>query len=137
MQPGEEIAVNIEEGKTLYIKLIAVSDTDAEGMKTVFFELNGDPRDVKVRDQKKEVSVSRRAKADIENLHHVASPIPGRVTNVFVKPGDSVQKGDKLFMLEAMKMETSIAASRSGMIAAIYVKPADTVDAGDLVMTYQ
>lgn len=137
MQSGEEVAVDIEEGKTLYIKLIAISNTDPEGIKTVFFELNGDPRDVKVRDQNKEVSVSKRPKADLENLHHVGSPIPGRVTNVFVKPGDSVQKGDKLFMLEAMKMETSIAAARSGIISAVYVKSGDTVDAGDLVLSYQ
>ncbi len=137
MQSGEEIMVDIEEGKTLYIKLIAISDTDAEGMKTVFFELNGDPRDVKVRDQKKEVETFKRAKTDTDNLHQVGSPMPGRVTNVFVKSGDSIQKGDKLFMLEAMKMETSIAASRSGIVSAVYVKSGDIVEAGDLVMVYQ
>ncbi|MBI1871611.1 MAG: pyruvate carboxylase [Chlamydiae bacterium] len=137
MQPGEEIAVDLEEGKTLYIKLIAISDTDVEGMKTIFFELNGDPRDVKVRDPGREVTVPKRPKADPENLHHVGSPIPGRVTDVFVKTGDAIQKGDKLFMLEAMKMETSISASRSGTLSTIYVKSGDVVDAGDLVMAYQ
>jgi pyruvate carboxylase len=137
LQPEEEIAVEIEEGKTLYIKLIATSETDAQGMKTVFFELNGDPRDVKVRDQKKEIEASKRAKAERDNLHHVGSPMPGRVTQVFVKAGDTVQKGDKLFMMEAMKMETSVTASRSGIISAVHVKTGNIIDAGDLVMIYQ
>jgi pyruvate carboxylase len=137
LQPGEEIDFDIEEGKTLYIKLIAISETDVEGMKTVFFELNGNPRDVEVRDQSYKLEVSRRSKADPENLHQVGSPMPGRVTHIFVKPGDPIQKGDKLFMLEAMKMETSIVAARSGKTAAIYVKSGDIVDSGDLIMAYQ
>ena len=137
MQPGEEIAVELEEGKTLYIKLSAVSETDTTGMKTLFFELNGSPRDIKVQDKGKAAVLPKRPKAEPENLHHVGATMPGSVVDVLVKPGDTVQKGDKLFLLEAMKMETSVTAPRPGVVGTVLVAPGDKISAGDLILTYQ
>ncbi len=137
MQPGEEVALEIEAGKTLYIKLIAISATDTDGMKTIFFELNGHPRDVKVNDKSDTRTAQKRPKADPENLHHLGSPMPGRVVQVLVKPGQDVAKGDTVVLLEAMKMETTVIAPRSGGVGEIHVASGEIVDAGDLIMVYK
>jgi pyruvate carboxylase len=137
MRPGEEAALEIQEGKILYVKLIAVSEVDAEGMRTLFFELNGYPRDIRVFDKSKTPAQPQRAKADPDDLHQVGAPMPGRIVNVAVKTGDNVQKGDKLFAMEAMKMETSVVSPRPGVIAAVHVKEGDQISSGDLILTFQ
>lgn len=137
MHPGEETEIQIEEGKVLYIKFIAVSDVDAHGMRTVFFELNGRSRDVRIQDASKSPAEPKRQKADPGNLHHLAAPMPGLVINVFVNPGEKVRKGDKLFLLEAMKMETTVLAQRSGVIDALHVKAGDQIATGDLILSYE
>ena len=137
MQPGEEIKVEIEPGKTLYIKMIAVSVPDGEGKRTIFFELNGHPRDVKVEDVLETATLIRKPKADPENLHHLGAPMPGRIVTVLRRAGDEVQKGDPLFLIEAMKMETGVAATQSGLIETIHVSSGDVVDAGDLLLVFK
>ena len=134
---GEEIAVEIERGKTLIIKFLTVSEPHADGTRTVFYELNGQPRDVSVLDRKLESTAARRVKADSANPKHVGSAMPGMVVTVAVKPGDPVSRGQKLFTLEAMKMETTIASEHEGKVAEVLVKPGSPVETGDLLLTLE
>ena len=131
---GEELTVDIEPGKTLIIKLLTVGEPHSDGRRTVFFELNGQPRSVSVADTSLEAEVSRRPKADSDDPKQIAAPMPGLVVTVSVKKGDGVQRGQKLLTLEAMKMETTLYAEQDGRIRDVLVKPGTPVEAGDLVV---
>ncbi len=132
-QPGEELSVEIEPGKTLIVKLLTISEPHADGRRTVFFELNGQPRSVNVGDRTIETTVVRRPKAEPGNPKQIAAPMPGLVVGVAVKIGDAVRRGQKLMTLEAMKMETTIYADQDGRVADVLVKPGTPVEAGELV----
>ena len=106
-------------------------------MRTLFFELNGHPREVEVLDQRLGKEVAARPKADKDNLHHLGSPMPGTVVEVKAAAGDEVKEGDKLVVLEAMKMEMTLASPIAGVIKEITVKPKDRVDAGDLLVVFK
>ena len=136
-QPGEEMSVEIEPGKTLIVKFLTIGDAQPDGRRTVFFELNGQPRDVTVEDFSLEEAVSRRTKADPNDPNHVGAPMPGMVVNVAVKAGDDVAQGQKLLTMEAMKMETTIYAERAGRVAELLVSPGTQVDTGDLVIRWE
>jgi pyruvate carboxylase len=133
-ETGEEISVDIEEGKTLIIKFLTVSEPHEDGTRTVFFELNGQPRDVSIVDQSLQATAVRAAKADPTNPKQVGAGMPGMVVTVAVKAGDKVTKGQKLFTVEAMKMETTIKSDIEGRIAEILVKAGSRVEAGDLLL---
>ncbi|MDZ4817905.1 MAG: pyruvate carboxylase [Planctomycetota bacterium] len=135
--PGEELMIDIEPGKTLIVKLLTVGEPHADGSRTVFFELNGQPRSVSIVDKTLEAEVVRRPKADPDNPKQVAAPMPGLVVNVAVKIGDSVAKGQKLMTMEAMKMETTLYAEQNGRIADLLVKPGSPVEAGELVALFE
>ncbi|NAZ35935.1 pyruvate carboxylase [Rubellimicrobium sp. CFH 75288] len=134
MEPGEEISVEIDPGKTLEIRLQAVGETNAEGEVRVFFELNGQPRTVRVPDRKAAALSSRRPKAEAGNPAHVGAPMPGVVSTVAAQPGKPVQPGDLLLTIEAMKMETGIHADRAGTVRAVHVRPGEQIDAKDLLV---
>ncbi len=136
MTPGEEISVDIEPGKTLIIKFLTVGDPHPDGKRLVFFELNGQPREVLVADRTLSDTVRAHPKADAQNPHHIGAPMPGLVVTVTVAPGEQVEKGQKLFTLEAMKMETTVYAPRPGRVAEVLVKPGTQIDAGDLLLRY-
>ena len=123
LDKGGETEVEIETGKTLFIKLAAVSEPNEEGRRTLFFELNGSPREVTVVDRSLAVEVKRRMKADPDNLHHLGSPMPGMVVEVKVKAGQQVQEGEKLIVLEAMKMEMTLNSPITGVVKDVYVQP--------------
>jgi pyruvate carboxylase len=137
LEPGEEISVDIEKGKTLIIRFLTVGDPDAEGNRVVFFELNGTPREMVVQDRSIAPTVQRRPKAEPGNPRHVAAPMPGLVASVLVAVGKEVAPGEKLFTLEAMKMETTVYAERGGTVAEVLVGPATQVEAGDLLLRYE
>ncbi len=137
LEPGEEISVDIEKGKTLIIRFLTVGDPNAEGERLVFFELNGTPREVTVQDRSIAAKVQRRPKAEPGNPLHVAAPMPGLVANVLVAAGKEVAPGEKLFTLEAMKMETTVYAERAGTVAEVIVGPGTQVEAGDLLLRYE
>ena len=138
LPPGEEIMVDIEKGKTLVIRCQAVGESGEDGQVRVFFELNGQPRIVKVPDRLHGGAASkRRPRAEDGNRAHVAAPMPGVVSTVVVKPGQEVTAGDVLVSIEAMKMETAIHAGRDGRIAELTVKPGDQVDAKDLLVVFE
>ncbi|MEX0714095.1 MAG: pyruvate carboxylase [Pirellulales bacterium] len=135
--PNEELSVDIEPGKTLIIKLLTVGEPHPDGRRTVFFELNGQPRDVTVRDVSLDAEVESRPKADPNNAAHVAAPMPGMVVHVGVQAGDTVAQGAKLLTMEAMKMETTLYAEREGQVAEVLVQPGHQVDTGDLVVRWE
>ena len=138
MEPGEEMSVEIEAGKTLIVKFQTVGDAHTDGVRQVFFELNGQPREVAVGDKKLGASaLARRAKAELGNPLHVGAPMPGSVVTIVVGVGETVAPGQKLLTLEAMKMETTLYAERAGKIAEVGVTPLTQVQAGDLLIRYE
>jgi len=136
MEPQEEIGVDLEPGKTLHIRLQTKSETTAEGEVKLFFELNGQPRVIRVPDRSAAAAVGRAEKADSTNELHVAAPMPGSVASVAVSAGQKVKTGDLLLTLEAMKMETAINADRPGTIARVVAGAGMQVDAKDLLIVY-
>ena len=105
-------------------------------MRTLLFELNGAPRDIRVRDRSLDVEVERRLRADPDDLHHLGSPMPGAVVDVLVSPGTTVAQGDSVAVIEAMKMETVVTSPVAGKIAQVHVKPGDRLQANDLLVVF-
>lgn len=137
MEPGDETEIEIEKGKTLFIKLVTRTEVDAEGMVTLFFELNGHPREVKVPDRKAAAEVKRHPKAQADNMHHVGAPMPGAVVEVAVKPGQAVEKDDLLIAIEAMKVQMYINSPVRGTVKEVLVRPGDRIDTGDLLVVFE
>jgi len=137
LQSGEEISVEIEPGKTLIIKYLTTGEAREDGTRTVFFELNGQPREVNVPDHKVEGNLHKHPKADPDNAKHVAAPMPGKVSTVAVKKGQVIKNGERLLSIEAMKMETAVYSPREAKIADILVKPGSTVEAKDLLVVLE
>ena len=135
LRPGEEISVDIEMGKTLFIKLINVGAPDKDGYRIVLYELNGMPRESAVRDKSVQPKVKERPKADPANPLQIGAPIPGLITSINAGSGAKVAKGDKLITLEAMKMQTTIYAPADGVVDAVHTESGDTVEARDLLVT--
>ncbi|TIL33427.1 pyruvate carboxylase [Mesorhizobium sp.] len=137
MKPEDEIFVDIEKGKTLVVRCLAIGDVDEKGMVTVFFELNGQPRRIKVPDRAHGASAAKaRRKAEPGNEAHVGAPMPGVVSALAVAAGQAVKAGDVLLSIEAMKMETALHAERDGTIAEVLVKAGDQIDAKDLLIAF-
>ncbi|MEQ9738334.1 MAG: pyruvate carboxylase [Algiphilus sp.] len=136
MLENEEIAVDLEPGKTLLIRLLGRADSAEQGVVKLFFELNGQPRTVRIRAEGagpvEDVPV-----AEAGNPAHVGAPMPGMVATVSVQVGTKVRKGDALLSIEAMKMETQIRAERDGTVDSVHVQPGQTVNARDLLIVYQ
>jgi pyruvate carboxylase len=137
MEAGEEIAIDIEPGKTLIIKFLTVGEPHADGTRGVFFELNGQPREVTVTDNSLVNEATIAAKADPNNPKHVGASMPGMVVVVAVQPGEKVARGQKLMTLEAMKMETTIGAETEATIAEVHATTGKHVDTGDLLITFE
>jgi pyruvate carboxylase len=137
MAPTDEIFVDIDKGKTLVIRCLAIGEVDDKGMVTVFFELNGQPRRVKVPDRAHGGASARvRRKAEPGNERQVGAPMPGVVSTLAVSAGQKVSPGDVLLSIEAMKMETALHAERDGTIAEVLVKAGDQIDAKDLLVVF-
>lgn len=133
MKTGEEISVEIEPGKTLVVKYLTTSEPRADGHRTVFFELNGQPREVDVRDSSIRATASEKQFADPNQTGQVGAPTPGMVAAVAVELNQPVQKGERLAVMEAMKMQTTIYAPVAGKITQKLVQPGKTVDAKELL----
>jgi len=137
MKAEDEVFVDIEKGKTLVVRCLAIGDVDEKGMVTVFFELNGQPRRIKVPDRAHGAAGSKaRRKADAGNEAHLGAPMPGVVSSVAVSVGQAVKAGDILLSIEAMKMETALHAERDGTIAELLVSKGEQIDAKDLLIVY-
>ena len=136
LQPDEKISVDIEPGKTLIIRLLAIGDVDADGMRRLFFELNGQPRTVAVADAAASATATSNRKAEEGNELHVAAPMPGLLLSVSVKPGQQLAKGDPPVAIEAMKMETMIRAEVDGEVKSVPVAVGTQVEAHDLLVEF-
>lgn len=134
LEPGQETSIEIEPGKTLIIKLNAIGKVHPDGTRHIFFELNGQQRQIIVRDLSVQSEEAVREKADKGNPKHIAAPMPGKVLKVTIKAGDEIKAGDVLMVTEAMKMETNIKAKEDSKIAEVKFKEGDKVEKDDLVI---
>jgi pyruvate carboxylase len=132
----EEVLVDLERGKTLVIRCLGFGETNEKGLRTVFFELNGQPRRVKVPDRTRGATAAAKSKAEPGNAAQVGAPMPGVISTLAVSPGQQVKAGDVLLSIEAMKMETALHADRDGRIEAVHVRLGDQVDAKDLLVAF-
>ncbi|MEK4030322.1 pyruvate carboxylase [Pseudobacillus sp. FSL P4-0506] len=134
MRLGEEIEIEIETGKTLIVKLVSIGQAQADGTRIVYFELNGQPREVVIKDESIKSSVASKIKADPKNESHLAATMPGTVIKVLVEKGEKVVQGDHLLITEAMKMETTVQAPFSGIVTNIHVQNGEAISTGDLLI---
>jgi pyruvate carboxylase len=134
MEPGEEITAEIDPGKQLEIRLQAVGETTEDGEAKVFFELNGQPRVVRIANRLIKAKTAARPKAQEGNPAHVGAPMPGSVASVAVSVGQKIRAGDMLLTIEAMKMETGLHADREATVKAIHVHAGSQIDAKDLLI---
>ena len=137
MQAGQEINIDLERGKTLIVKYIATSDAHEDGTRTVFFELNGQPRPIRVTDRTLMPKRPPPRKAETGNPNHVGAPMPGTIATVPVHVGQKLARGAVLLTLEAMKMETTVRAERDGIIKELLATPGMQVDAKDLLAVFE
>lgn len=134
MAPGEEITAEIDAGKQLEIRLQAVGETTDDGEVKVFFELNGQPRVIRVPNRAIKAKAAVKPKATEGNPSHIGAPMPGSIASVAVVAGQKVNAGDLLLTIEAMKMETGIHADRAAVVKALHVHPGSQIDAKDLLV---
>lgn len=132
MQANEEILVEIASGKSLLIRFMYMSDADAEGNRHVYFKLNGQTRDIIVKDKRIKVHIVKNEKAKTEN--QIGSPLQGSLSKILVKEGDMVKKNQALFVIEAMKMESNVTAPFDGKISKIVLKPNTLIEQDDWVL---
>ncbi|SIS38049.1 pyruvate carboxylase [Salimicrobium flavidum] len=137
MRLGEEIEVEIEQGKTLIVKLVSIGEAQVDGTRTVYFELNGQPREVVIKDNNVKATVATRPQADKTNEKHIGASMPGTVIKVIAEKGEKVKKGDHLMITEAMKMETTVQAPYEGTIKDIYVSDNDAIHVSDLLIEFE
>ncbi len=138
LEAGDEIMVDLEAGKTLVVRCQAIGETDENGEKKVFFELNGQPRIIKVPDRAHGAAGgAAKRKAEDGNAAHLGAPMPGVISTIAVKAGQTVSAGDVLLSIEAMKMETALHAERDGKIAEVLVTPGSQIDAKDLLIVFE
>ena len=137
LKEGEETIIELAKGKTIIIRLQSIGPVNAEGMRTVFFTLNGQTRNLEVRDQKVEVKTIHNQKADRANPKQIAAPLQGLLSKVLVKAGQQVPKNAPLFVIEAMKMETTITAPQDLTVGSLALAEGARVLADDLVVTVE
>ncbi len=132
LKPNEEILIEIMEGKTIIVKMLYVSEPDEAGMRTVSFELNGQTRRVKVRDQHFKATKAQHQK--IDGANDVGAPLQGKIAEVLVEEGDEIAENAPLFVIEAMKMESTITSPKAGKVERIVLKAGEMVEQDDLVI---
>ena len=137
MEPGEEFSAEIDPGKTLEIRLQAVGETGEDGDVKVFFELNGQPRVIRVPNRLVKAQTRQRPKAAEGNPSHIGAPMPGSIASVVVSVGQKVNAGDLMLTIEAMKMETGIHADRAAVVKAVHVQTGSQIDAKDLLIEFE
>ncbi len=129
-----EYSLGIEKGKNLIVRYLAKSDANNNGVRSVFFEINGQPRTIEIKDNRLSKKISQKLKASDQNSKHIGSPLPGQISKIFVKNGKRIIKGDNLLVIEAMKMETTITAEKSGLIKSLFVAVGENVETKDLLI---
>ncbi len=133
LRQDEELAIELEQGVVLIVRFLAVGEPDSEGLRSIFFELNGQPRAVKVRDRGLAAPPTRR-EADADDPGHIGAPMRGVVVSLSVAAGQRVARGDRLATIEAMKMETAVFAEIDGVVEEVVAAVGTHVDADDLLL---
>jgi len=134
LQQNEELIIEIDTGKTILARLLTIGEPDEEGKRKVFMRLNGQTRIIEIQDKHVEVHTKEHQKAEKGNADHIAAPLQGKIAQFFVKEGDKVKQNAPLFTLEAMKMESTITATKDSVIKQIVLPPATMVKADDQVI---
>jgi len=134
MEIGEEIMVPLDKGKNILVSLISISKPDIEGNVGIYFKINGQLRNIKVKDTSIKVTIAEKAKIDANNKKHIGAPLQGLLSNILVKKGQEISKNQPLFIIEAMKMETTVTASEAGIVNRIYLENGTLVSTDDLVL---
>jgi pyruvate carboxylase len=134
MEIGEEITIEIDRGKTLLVTLDSVGKPNTEGMVTVYFKVNGQARTVKVKDESIKVETIKNVKAEKSDAKQLGAPLQGLLSTILVKVGEDVVKNQPLFIIEAMKMETTISATENATISKVTLKAGVMVNSDDLVI---
>ncbi|MFV0558522.1 MAG: pyruvate carboxylase [Enterococcus sp.] len=137
MRIGETINVELEKGKILIIRLDEIGEPDIEGNRILYFNLNGQRREVVIKDNSITSLVQTKRKAEPTNKEQIGATMPGSVLDVLVAKGDRVKQGDTLLVTEAMKMETTIEARFDGVVEHIYVTKGESISSGDLLIEVQ
>jgi pyruvate carboxylase len=137
MTPGEEIHIQTEPGQIVVIRLVAIGEPDTEGKRAVFFDLNGQPLHIHIHDRHLGIAAKEHIKADPEDPRQIASPLPGIVVSHAHAEGANIVAGERLCVIEAMKMETNVASSLDGRIETLHVSEGARVEAGDLLITIE
>lgn len=137
MQPDEVTEIVIEDGKTLMVKYIGKGEQNDDGTINLIFELNGERREVAVKDHHAEIQVEKVPMADVNDYSQIGASIQGVLSKINVKPGDHIKENEIIAIIEAMKMETSILAPMSGVVDTVLVEQGDEVKAGQLMITLQ
>lgn len=137
MKVQEECLIELEPGKTIIVKLLSIGSPNDEGYRTIFFKVNGENRFVEIKDASLNITKHENSKADPSDPNQMAAPLQGSLYKLIVKKGQKVKENDHLFIIEAMKMETTVTASKSGTIKSITLKPGTMVMKGDLVLTLE
>ena len=137
MKVQEETLVELEPGKTIIVKLLSIGNANHEGIRTIFFKVNGENRFVEIKDASLNITKHENEKADIADSNQMAAPLQGSLYKVLVKKGQKVEENDHLFIIEAMKMETTVTATKTGTVKSVSLKPGTMVQKGDLVVTLE
>lgn len=134
MRKNEELEIVIDKGKTLIVNLLSIGHVHEDGYRWMYFELNGFPRKVKIKDESVESKVARLQKADPKEIGHIGAQMPGTVSSMKFKVGDTFEKGDIIIITEAMKMENSVKAPFAGTVTEVFVEEGDSVESNDLML---
>jgi pyruvate carboxylase len=134
LKDNEEVLIEIDKGKSILARFLTCSEPDEEGKRKVFMRLNGQTRIIEIQDKSIKATVHQHEKADRNNGKHIGSPLQGKLSQLLVKEGDAVKSNQPLFVVEAMKMETTITATTEGMVQKINLGSGTMVKADDLVL---
>ena len=134
MEVGEEIIVELDKGKTLLITLDSVGKPNEDGLVTVYFKVNGQGRSVQIKDESIKIDKVEHVKADKSNPKEIGAPLQGMLSTILVKEGEKITKNQPLFIIEAMKMETTITANEDTTIQQVILKPGVMVNSEDLII---
>jgi pyruvate carboxylase len=137
LRNDEEAIIEIDKGKSILVRLLTCSDPDEDGKRKVFMRLNGQTRIIEIKDQSRKVVSHENEKADRSNKRHIAAPLQGKLSQLLIKEGDEVKANQPLFIIEAMKMETTITATGQGVVNRVVLQPGKMVKADDLVLEIQ
>jgi pyruvate carboxylase len=137
MDLREETSIELEPGKTIIVRLLSVGIPNEEGMRTVFFKVNGENRFVDVLDRSLNIKKEEHTKIEPENTNQIGAPLQGSLYKVLVKKGQEIKENDPLFIIEAMKMETTVTAFKSGKVKSITLKEGSMVKQDDLIVTLE